>query len=54
MDLKEGAKWIGVLVVGGLISSLLKIALTRYISGVATAAAHETVRRMDGVGATPG
>jgi len=46
MDWKEGAKWFGILVGAGLISTVIEMALTRYVKVAATQAAHEEVERV--------
>jgi mannose/fructose/N-acetylgalactosamine-specific phosphotransferase system component IID len=46
MDLKTGAKWIGILVAAGLISTVIEIALTRYVKVAATQAAKEETERI--------
>jgi hypothetical protein len=57
MDWKEGAKWIAVIALGGVLSSVLEMVITRYVkragemvitkyvTATASSVAHEEVER---------
>lgn len=45
MDWKEGAKWVAVIAIGRVLTTVMEMVITRYVTLTASTVAHEEVER---------